>query len=708
MSLSLASLLRLPRAHFSVSGGDALPSLALVLLAGVAHFPALPALAGPLLVVGLLSRRVPAGRLAVLGRLVLLALCLFVGSQQEGWLAASTLRLAMLAVITLKWAEASSRREFTLVSLVAFVAVALGTLQWGDGGGAMLALSALLLLVFSLSRTTSDSGPLLKPASRRLLTCLPLAAVLFLFFPRIPGPLWDIGLSLGLPLSVSPELSSEGLGVGSRLKPGQAQTDVTPSTPVLVAEFRNWVPALSQLYWRGPVYYDYDGVEWRLDAAYASGDGRGIMRAGGLAPSALKAQITTHSQQVHYRVRLSPHNRLWLYALDLPAGVVSESFIGPDWQLLSHRAVGAETHYELSSWLEWATRPGLDPAQRQRALALPDGSNPRLRAEGAALARLGDPEQIVREALLRLAAGHYRASDRFDPAPDGQVFDHLWFDSRVGNAELYAGAFVFLMRAAGVPARLVTGFRGGKLMALTDFVVVKRSHAHAWVEVADGKTGWRRVDPTDVVAPPQGGEARPRPAVVRTDRPREANPPGQGAGNAELPPAGPAHPAAASPGRTAREPRAETVWPDLSGMLARWVVKLDAQDQLALLPGSAGGHAWLWLSLGGALAAGLVMLGSAALATARDRWRVPAPERAWRRACLLLGKHGLTPLAGECPTELAHRVAQAQPLWALAVGALAQAYADWRYGPPVAGAERRVLSAARLLTNRIMAGEHRP
>ncbi|MBN8284804.1 DUF4129 domain-containing protein [Zoogloea sp.] len=116
----------------------------------------------------------------------------------------------------------------------------------------------------------------------------------------------------------------------------------------------------------------------------------------------------------------------------------------------------------------------------------------------------------------------------------------------------------------------------------------------------------------------------------------------------------------------------------------------------------------MWLSLGGALAAGLVMLGSAALAMARERWRVPAPERAWRRACLLLGKRGLMPLVGECPTELAHRVAQAQPLWALAVAALAQAYSDWRYAPPVAGTEQRVLAAARLLINRIMASERQP
>lgn len=696
-----------PLPPHSRAAGPFLPSLALVLLAGVAHLSVLPAVAPALLLAGLASSMLPGGRLVELGRLALLALCVLVGSQQEGWLAAPTLRLAVLSAITLKWAEASTARETALVSLVAVVAVALGTLQWGDGAGALLAVAALLLLLVDLGRN-GHTGPVFLPATRRLLACLPLAAVLFLFFPRVPGPLWDIGLSFGLPLSVSPELSSEGLGVGARLKPGQAQTDVTPSTPVLVAEFRNWVPALSQLYWRGPVYYDYDGVEWKLDAAYSAGDGRGIMRNGGFSPTAFNALIAQRSQQVHYRVRLSPHKRLWLYALDLPASVASESFIGPDWQLLSHRAVDAETHYDVSSWLEWTTRPDVDPAQRARALALPAGSNPRLRAEGAALARLGKPEAIVREALLRLAGGHYRSSDRFEPPSDGHVFDHLWFDSKAGNAELYAGGFVFLMRAAGVPARLVTGFRGGKLMALTDFVVVKRSHAHAWVEVADGTAGWRRVDPTDVVAPPGAGEARPRQAEAQAQRPREARPQGDSSASPAPAPAGLASPARAPASTAARAARPDNAWPDLSALMARWVVKLNAQEQLALVPGSAGGHAWLWLSLGGALAAALVMLGGALLAMARERWRVPAPERAWRRACRVLHKHGLPPQAGECPTELASRVALAHPLWAAAMGTLAARYGDWRYGPPAPGSDQRVLSAARLLINRVLAGERQP
>jgi hypothetical protein len=112
-------------------------------------------------------------------------------------------------------------------------------------------------------------------------------------------------------------------------------------------------------------------------------------------------------------------------------------------------------------------------------------------------------------------------------APQGtDALDQFWFDTREGNGEFFAAAYVVLMRSAGIPARLVTGYRGGKLMALTDYVVVKRSHAHAWAEVWREDKGWTRIDPTDIVHPDTAGRPstqspRPQPTPAAPSAPAQ-------------------------------------------------------------------------------------------------------------------------------------------------------------------------------------------
>jgi transglutaminase-like putative cysteine protease len=527
--------------------------------------------------------------------------------------------------------------------------------------------------------------------------------VLFLFFPRIPGPLWDIGLTFGLPLPVDVEQSKQGLGISARLKPGQTQTGASDGQAVLVAEFGGWVPPTSQLYWRGPVFYDFDGQEWQLDADYAAGNGRKIMQKGWRRVADFKEKLQSTAQEVHYTVRLTPHGGLWLYGLDLPARLTSESFIGPDWQVLSHMPVQQEMRYALGSWLEWTAGGELAPDLRQRALALPAGSNPRLRALGAELASQfadGGTGALLRGALVTLSQGGYRVRDRFTPPTDANALDAFWFETKEGNAEFFAAAFVVLMRAAGVPARLVTGYRGGKLMALTDYVVVKRSHAHAWVEVWDAKKGWRRADPTDMVAPERfsSGPAKPQPALQPTP---QATPAPSSSDSKPAPAPTGGFTASTAPRSM---PSPALTLPDLSDWLGRWIFRLDGAQQKALLAGKGGGFAWLWLLVTAAVASALLFGASLLLARWRDKRRLPAPQRAWARACRQLAGQGLPPGPAECPLDYARRVGAARPAWAQAMTQLAEAYGAWRYGPQPQHAASGVAAAARFLSNRILAG----
>ncbi|MDD5328509.1 MAG: DUF3488 and transglutaminase-like domain-containing protein [Sulfuricella sp.] len=674
-------------------------------LALAVHAPALPLPAWLALTPALASRLLPASRLLSGARLVLLALAVGLAGLAFGWLDSATLRLALLLVLALKLAEARTRTEFNLIGAAAAVAVAIGLLQWGEGAGLTLVLPAAWLLAAGFAcrdgaRPAAGLAAMkdaLREGGLRLLLALPLAGVLFVFFPRIPGPLWDIGLTFGLPLPVSIEKSNQGLGISTRLKPGQTQTGASDGQPVLVAEFHGWVPPTSQLYWRGPVFYDFDGDAWQMDAEYA-GEGRKLMQRGWRSAAAFGEQLRSRAQEVRYRVRLTPHGGLWLYGLDLPSGLTSESFIGPDWQVLAHQPVAQEISYELSSWLEWTARAEIGADTRRRALTLPAERNPRLLALGRELGKEGSADAIARAALAVLAQGGYRVRDRFTPPQGKDMLDAFWFERKEGNAELYAGAFAVLMRAANVPARLVTGYRGGKLMALTDYVVVKRGHAHAWVEIWDEARGWRRIDPVDMIAPQrladQGKPAKPAPAPTARRAPQEQ--PGE---HAAPPPAG-SLAAGAAPAAAAR---GGDFLPDVSAWLERWVFRLDGEKQLGLLDGKGGGFAWVWLLLAAALGSGLLLGARHALARWRERRLIPPPERHWRRACRLLAKHGLAPRAGECPSHYAQRVSAARPAWSPAIAQLCRHYAEWRYGRAPESRAADVENAARHLVNRVLA-----
>lgn len=700
-------------------------TLALVALALFAHAPVLPLVAWPVALLALASRRLPPRTLTAALRLGGLALAVAAAGLAWGWLESATLRLAFLLVLALKWAESRTPREHALVAPAAAVAVAIGLLQWGAGVGLVLMLAAAVLLLASRSDDPhAPPGATLwrraaagvAVAGRHLLIALPLAGVLFIFFPRIPGPLWDIGLSFGLPLAIGIDQSPIGLGVAATLKPGQTQAGagMTASTPVLVAEFENWVPPTAQLYWRGPVFYDFDGEEWKLNSDIATSGRRYMAQGWRSARSFGEEQLAQSTQQVRYTIRLTPHKSTWLYALDLPAALPTEAFVTPDWQVIAHLPVEQEMTYPVASWLEWTAKPEIKEEQRERALALPATGNPRLRRLGDELrdAAAGDADSadlVVRAALSRVVEGTYTVRDSFEAPQGADAFDAFWFDTRVGNAEFFAGAFVYLMRAAGVPARLVTGYRGGKLMALTNYVVVKRSHAHAWVEIWDAQRGWRRVDPVDIVTLQKRTEtspaAREREKNAQTaPAPGEENKEGK-KNNASRPlPNGDFTERAPAERLQTKPSDDKPSWfESMADWIGHWIVRLDAERQLELLAGKGGGFAWVWLLLGAVFTATTIAFAGIALARWRDARRLPPAQRAWQRACALLGRHGFTLAPAECPQRYAQRVGEARPELAVGIRTLADAYTGWRYGKTPDAWPATVTKAARYLMNLIQA-----
>ncbi|MBZ8143193.1 transglutaminase, partial [Rubrivivax gelatinosus] len=418
-----------------------------------------------------------------------------------GWMRAPAVLAFFCLVLALKWLEADARghrRDRIVLLLAAGVLAALGALQ-------QPALASLALLVgyaFALAAALIALQGADRPARRAgalLALALPPAALLFVLTPRVPGPLWDFGLALGLPIAVQAPRSGPGLGARDSLEPGTAAGDGLDSGTALVARFDGWVPPAAALYWRGPVFTRYDGQRWLAPAG--AGSRRERMAGGHRRSADWLARVQTRGQALGYTLRVAGHGGPWLYALDLPGRLPAESYITHDGQLLSMTPVNGETHYATVAWLDATVDVGGLAADEQAALLeLPPGASPRLQALGHELAaREAQPAARAAAVLAFFSEGGFRVDAREAGVRGPDAYDRFAYERRAGGADQFAGAFVLLARAAGLPARLVTGYHGGRLMGSSDYVLVKQSHAHAWAELWLPGRGWSRFDPADAL-----------------------------------------------------------------------------------------------------------------------------------------------------------------------------------------------------------------
>lgn len=430
----------------------------------------------------------------------------------QPWLSAPTIIGILTVVLLLKWSEAHSTREFRLLTLATLILATLSSLFLTGlpalafllccGVFAMVCLLAVsdhehVLNVAQLCRTTFGIS----------LLALPIAIVLFVTVPRLQGPLWDIGLAIGLPIELAIDQDAKDIGLKGSLKAGQISRIKRSDAPVLVAEFEGPVPYKSRLYWRGPVFSDYDGEGWNLPENW---NNRNRLLKGALrGQTAVERMVTQRADRVHYAARVSPHGGRWLYALDLPSGQTPEAFISGEYQLLGIRKISREFKYDVDAWLEYRGGRPLTTEERIRYLSYPAESNPQLRAYGRELdANYADSESILHQLRTRLVTGGYQLSPTTDIKSSRHNLDQFFFDRKEGTIEHLASSAALLLRAAGIPTRLVTGYRGGSLIALTNFIVVKQEHAHVWVEAWVDKTGWQRIEAKDFVAPPAPEQTR--------------------------------------------------------------------------------------------------------------------------------------------------------------------------------------------------------
>ena len=344
--------------------------------------------------------------------------------------------------------------------------------------GAGLALVALLRLAefeAGIQRGTHAGGRLLRAALALVAVGLPFALAAFWLFPRLAAPLWG-----------TPGVSQARPGLSESMTPSEWVDLLSDDSPALRVQFFGATPPNTQLYWRGYTFWDFDGRTWTPSRWI------GAMPPAAVVPSATRWE---------YQLELEPTDRRQVVALDLPLLAPEGTVLDHDYGLSLDRPLAEVRRWRMRSALPTAFEPALSPALRRAALELPPGFNPRT----LALAKqwrgeAGDDDAAIVRRALAMFHEHF-AYTLAVPLAGRDAVDEFLFDTREGYCQHFSSAFVVLMRAAGIPARVVTGYAGGMYNRIGGYWLVRRSDAHAWAEVWLPGRGWVREDPTAAVSP---------------------------------------------------------------------------------------------------------------------------------------------------------------------------------------------------------------
>jgi transglutaminase-like putative cysteine protease len=310
-----------------------------------------------------------------------------------------------------------------------------------------------------------------------LALAFPIGLALFLLFPRWGSPLW------GLPEDALDARS----GLSDSMTPGSIQGLFMDDSPAFRAKFEGEMPRHSELYWRGPVFWEFDGSTWQV--SYLS---RNLLA---------ESKPDPDRAPFRYEVQMEPTEQKWLFALDYPALVPRKTKMTIDYQLITSRPVTQLREYVMASDPGFQDSPKLKQTLLRSALELPQGFNPRT----ARLISDWRKESSSDSAMVQKALQHFNQQQfRYTlnpPLLSKHTVDEFLFDTQEGFCEHYASAFTVMMRMAGIPARVVTGYQGGFYNNIGSYVLVRQSDAHAWSEVWIRGSGWTRIDPTAAVAP---------------------------------------------------------------------------------------------------------------------------------------------------------------------------------------------------------------
>ncbi len=386
----------------------------------------------------------------------------------------------LIAAFILKLVEMRSRRDALVLILLGFFAVV--TVYLFDDRMTtvlftLLPVMGLLAALIGLQQNPLQQNPwpTLRLAGGMMTQAVPLMLLLFLFFPRF-GPLWS------LPLPNNQAVT----GLSDSMAPNDLAELSRSDALAFRASFDGAPPPRAQQYWRALTLDQFEGQRWSqsLDARFAR------------APN-----WTAQGEPLKYRVVMEATQKPWLFGVDLASTDLDDARQMGDFRLERRLPVDQTLVYNVTSWPDALREPDLSKPAQRRALQLPKDGNPRSRAWAQELQTQNPDPQALVQALLR----HFNREPYFytlrPPAVGENSVDDFLFNTRSGFCEHYAGAMAYVLRAAGIPARVVAGYQGGELNTSGNYIQVRQFDAHAWVEYWREGVGWSSVDPTFQVAP---------------------------------------------------------------------------------------------------------------------------------------------------------------------------------------------------------------
>ncbi len=406
------------------------------------------------------------------------------------WLQTGTLRglepgvAFLMSVIAGKVLEVRAPRDVQVLAMLGWFLCLCDLALDQSAGTSLFAFGVFAIIAAVLVRFRRGSagmGPPLRVMGALLVQALPLIVLMFVFVPR--G-------SSGFLMRLSQRVIAR-TGLSASMRPGSVARIAQSSDTVFRVQVLNRpltdVPP-DDRYWRCLVLWQCQGLTWEQGPTVLAN---------------VRQSVPARENEVLQKIQLVAHGERWLPALDIPTHARSHER-EHDLALATNTLSSIEPVDTLRQYLvssHYSVRPLTENSQHLKlALQLPPLS-PRVRALADSFPKSGQPGAIVQAALswfrssgfsYTLAPGEYEGSGQ-------QALDAFLFQRRTGFCEHYAASFATLMRAAGVPARVVVGFVGGESSG--DYLRVRQSDAHAWAEVYLAGEGWRRVDPTGALAP---------------------------------------------------------------------------------------------------------------------------------------------------------------------------------------------------------------
>lgn len=566
----------------------------------------------------------------------------------------------------LKLLEMHQRRDALILVCLGYFVAASHALFDQSPVGALAMLTGALLVTTALAalfqRSEGGHWRPLRTAGLLLLEAVPLMLMLFLVMPRL-GSLWTV-----------PRTSPQGtLGLSDQLAPGDIGELGASDALAFRVEFSGKPPPRKELYWRALVLSEFDGRRWsRADWGYPGGV---QPRRGGKPPQPWEQSVERLGDPIAYNLIAEPSGKTWLFGLETPVPAAPEVMLNGDLTLSRDTPLVSRWTYRARSWpTHRVAAAGLSPTQREWETALPGTANPRTRAEAVRWrAAAASDAAYIAEVLNLYRRGHIYSLKA--PLLGADAVDEFLWDSKRGFCEHFASSFAFLMRAAGIPARVVVGYQGGEYHPDASYLMVHQYDAHAWTEVWLAERGWVRVDPTLAVAPERVELSVSELLDMRDGLLADSPLAGAGRGGASW------------------RSRLRLQLDYYDYLWAKWVLAYELRQEQLLHGWLGGWDPWrlgLFVLAVGGFALLPVLIGQLRLGRQPPR---PPLERLFRRFARRLAKRGVMRRVGEGPRSLAARVAREQPALAARATAIAGQLEQGLYGgsiPPLPKLRRQI------------------